>query len=64
MKIAVLKATETGESRVAATPDTIKKFVAAGANIEVEADAGAGSAISDAEYKAAGATIAKTANMP
>jgi len=61
MKIAVLKAMEAGESRVAATPDTIKKFVAAGADIAVEADAGAGSAISDAEYKAAGAAIAKTA---
>ena len=61
MKIAILKATEAGESRVAGTPDTVKKFVAAGASMEVEADAGAGSAISDAEYKAAGATIAKTA---
>jgi len=61
MKIAVLKATEAGESRVAATPETIKKFVTAGASITVEANAGAGSAISDAEYKAAGATIAKTA---
>ena len=61
MKISILKATEAGESRVAATPDTVKKFVAAGASMEVEAGAGAGSAISDAEYKAAGATIAKTA---
>jgi NAD(P) transhydrogenase subunit alpha len=61
MKIAILKAMEAGESRVAATPDTVKKFVAAGASVAVEAGAGAGSAISDAEYKAAGATIAKTA---
>jgi len=61
MKITVLKATEVGETRVTATPDTVKKFVAAGASMVVEAGAGAGSSISDAEYKAAGATIAKTA---
>ncbi len=61
MKIAVLKATEAGESRVAATPETVKKFIAGGASIDVESGAGAGSAISDAEYETAGATIAKTA---
>ena len=48
MKIAVLKAMEAGESRVAATPDTIKKFVAAGADIAVEADAGAGESMESA----------------
>ena len=61
MKITVLKETEAGEPRVAATPETVKKFVAAGASVAVEAGAGAGSAISDGEYKDAGATIAKTA---
>ncbi len=61
MKITVLKETEAGEPRVAASPETVKKFVAAGASVAVEAGAGAGSAISDGEYKDAGATIAKTA---
>ncbi len=61
MKIAVLKETEAGETRVAATPETVKKFLAAGASITVEAGAGAGSAISDGQYKDAGAAIAKTA---
>jgi NAD(P) transhydrogenase subunit alpha len=61
MKIAILKATQAGESRVAASPDTVKKFVAAGASVTVEAGAGAGSAISDAQYKDAGAVIAKSA---
>jgi NAD(P) transhydrogenase subunit alpha len=60
MKITILKAPEAGEPRVAATPETVKKFIAAGASIAVETGAGAGSAIADAEYKAAGATIAKT----
>jgi len=61
MKIAVLKESDAGESRVAATPETVKKFLAVGASITIEAGAGAGSAISDADYKAAGAAIAKTA---
>ena len=46
---------------VAATPETVKKFLAVGASITIEAGAGAGSAISDADYKDAGAAIAKTA---
>ncbi len=61
MKIAVLKESDAGESRVAATPETVKKFLAVGASITIEAGAGAGSAISDADYKDAGAAIAKTA---
>ncbi len=61
MKIAVLKATEAGETRVAATPESVRKFIGTGASVAVEAGAGSGSAISDAEYKTAGASIAKTA---
>ncbi|MCB1475829.1 MAG: Re/Si-specific NAD(P)(+) transhydrogenase subunit alpha [Rhodobiaceae bacterium] len=59
MKITVLKETDAGEPRVAATPETVKKFAALGATVTVEAGAGAGSSISDADYKDAGATIAK-----
>ena len=46
-----------GEKRVAATPDSIKKLLAAGATFDVESGAGSGSLITDAAYKAAGANI-------
>ncbi len=37
MKLAVLKETAEAERRVAATPETVKKFVALGAEVAVEA---------------------------
>ena len=58
MKIAVLKERRADEARVAATPETVKKFKGLGADIVVEAGAGAASHFSDADYTAAGATIA------
>ena len=61
MKIAVLKETAPGEKRVAATPETVKKFIALGAEIAVERGAGASSSIADADYEAAGATLADRA---
>jgi NAD(P) transhydrogenase subunit alpha len=57
VKIAVLKEQSEGERRVAATPETVKKFIALGASLAVEAGAGLCAAISDPEYAAAGATI-------
>lgn len=62
MKIAVPAETEKDEPRVAATPETVKKFIALGAEVSVQAGAGAASRTPDAEYKDAGATIAKTAD--
>ncbi|MGE0845176.1 MAG: Re/Si-specific NAD(P)(+) transhydrogenase subunit alpha [Flavobacteriaceae bacterium] len=59
MKIAVIKEAEAGEPRVAATPETVKKFAALGASVSVEAGAGAGSSIPDSEYKDAGAAVSK-----
>ncbi len=59
MKIAV--PAETGETRVAATPETVKKFIAIGATFAVQAGAGTRSLIPDADYQAAGATIAPDA---
>jgi NAD(P) transhydrogenase subunit alpha len=50
----------SAETRVAVTPDTVKKFVALGAVVTVEAGAGAGASLPDADYVAAGATIAPT----
>ena len=57
MKIAVLKESEAGERRVSATPETAKKFIGLGASVSVEAGAGEGASIADADYEAAGATI-------
>ncbi|MEL6371210.1 MAG: Re/Si-specific NAD(P)(+) transhydrogenase subunit alpha [Pseudomonadota bacterium] len=62
MKIAVLKETLAHEPRVAATPETVKKFAGLGAEVIVEADAGAKARIPDAEYRAAGATMAASAS--
>ena len=61
MKIAIPSETDGTETRVAATPETVKKFVGLGASVAVQAGAGAGSRITDAEYAAAGATIAPDA---
>jgi len=60
MKIAIPKETREFETRVAATPETVKKFTALGAEMVVQAGAGAGANIPDAAYEAAGAAIAKT----
>ena len=59
--IAVTKERRAGETRVAAVPETVKKLVAAGFAVTVEAGAGVAASYQDADYKAAGATIAKTA---
>ncbi len=58
MRIAVARETEAGEPRVAATPDTVKKYKALGADVVVARGAGIGSGILDADFEAAGATIA------
>ncbi|HEV2541304.1 MAG TPA: Re/Si-specific NAD(P)(+) transhydrogenase subunit alpha [Methylobacterium sp.] len=57
MKIAVLKEAAEGERRVAATPETVKKFIGLGASFAVEAGAGTSASISDADYEAAGAAV-------
>ena len=58
MRLAVLKERRAAETRVSATPDTVKKLIALGLTVAVEAGAGATAAISDAEFAAAGAEIA------
>ena len=55
MKIAVLKETAPGETRCAAIPETVKKFIGLGAEVAVETGAGASAGISDVEFEAAGA---------
>lgn len=61
MKIAVLKERAAGERRVAATPETVKKFAALGASVAVEEGAGAGASIPDEAYREAGAEVGAAA---
>lgn len=61
MKIAIVREIDAGEPRVAATPDTVKKFKALGAELAIEPGAGIKSGILDADYEAAGAAIAADA---
>ncbi len=61
MRIAVLTETQGGETRVAATPETVKKFIGLGASVTVEKGAGLASGVIDADFEAAGAAIAKSA---
>jgi len=67
MRIAVARENEPGERRVAATPETIKKFMALGAELAVEPGAGVASGILDGDFAAAGATVSidavKTADI-
>ena len=60
MRLAVLKERRAGESRVAATPETVKKLIGLGLSVAVEAGAGLASGFPDAEYAAAGAELAAT----
>ena len=57
MKIAIAKEIDTAESRVAGTPDTVKKFKALGADVAIEPGAGVKSGLLDADYEAAGAMV-------
>jgi len=63
MKIAIVKEQATGERRVAATPETVKKFKLLGAEVAVETGAGLTASISDADYLAAGAQVADRATI-
>jgi H+-translocating NAD(P) transhydrogenase subunit alpha len=58
MRIAVARETDAGEHRVSATPETVKKMRALGADVVVEPGAGTKSGIPDADFVAAGAAIA------
>jgi proton-translocating NAD(P)+ transhydrogenase subunit alpha len=61
MRIAVAREVDPAEDRVAATPETVKKMKALGAEVAVEPGAGVRSGIPDAEFAAAGATVAPDA---
>jgi H+-translocating NAD(P) transhydrogenase subunit alpha len=57
VKIAVAKETAVGETRVAASPETVKKFIALGASVAIETGAGISASVSDSEYEAMGASV-------
>ena len=57
MKIGIPKETRAQEQRVAATPETVKKYVAQGHSVAVEKGAGTRASFTDEQYTAAGATI-------
>jgi NAD(P) transhydrogenase subunit alpha len=63
VKIAVLKETAAGERRVAATPETVKKYIGLGASVAVEAGAGECASIASDDYVAAGATVGPRAEV-
>jgi H+-translocating NAD(P) transhydrogenase subunit alpha len=58
MKLAVLRERDPEEPRVAATPDTVKRFRGLGFEVSVESGAGVGSGLVDQEFEAAGAVVA------
>ena len=61
MRLAVLKERRDSESRVGATPETVKKLIALGLTVAIEAGAGDAAAMPDADFRAAGAEIASDA---
>jgi len=61
MKIAIAKEIDAAEPRVAATPDTVKKFKSLGIDIAIEPGAGLKSGLRDSDYEAMGATVSADA---
>jgi len=58
MKLAILKERRAGETRVAASPDTVKRYRGLGLDVAVETGAGAAARMPDVDYHTAGAVIA------
>lgn len=57
MRIAMVREREIGELRVAATPESVRQFVAAGFEVSIERGAGTAAGFPDDDYAAAGATV-------
>ncbi|NDC52102.1 MAG: alanine dehydrogenase, partial [Actinobacteria bacterium] len=62
MNIGVPKEIKNNEFRVAITPSGVRELTSRGHAVFIEASAGLGSAISDSDYEAVGATILKSAD--
>jgi NAD(P) transhydrogenase subunit alpha len=63
MRIGIPAETSAGETRVAATPETVKKLLTTGHKVSVQTGAGAGASIPDAEYQAVGVTLVSAADI-
>ncbi len=63
MRIGIPAETRAGETRVAATPETVKKMLATGHTVMVQQGAGAGASIPDAEFQAVGATLVSATEL-
>ncbi|MBN9604134.1 MAG: Re/Si-specific NAD(P)(+) transhydrogenase subunit alpha [Afipia felis] len=61
MKIAIAKEQDAAEPRVAATPDTVKKYKSLGIDVAIEPGAGIKSGLLDADFEAMGATVSADA---
>ena len=62
MHLGIPKESLPGETRVAATPETVKKFIAAGHQVTIAQGAGLGANFTDEAYSAVGAKIASQAD--
>ncbi len=56
-RIAITRESHAGETRVAATPESVKKLIALGFSVSVEAGAGLAAAYPDEDYAASGASL-------
>ena len=63
MRIGIPAETRAGETRVAATPETVKKMIATGHEVLVQTGAGALAHYPDAEFASAGAKLADAATL-
>lgn len=63
MRIAVPREKQPGEARVALVPESVKKLVAAGAEVGIETGAGVHAGFPDAEYQTAGASVMGRADL-
>ena len=63
MKIAIVRERADGETRVAATPETVTKLIALGGAVSIEKGAGEAARFPDADYEKAGATLGAVADV-
>jgi len=63
MQLGILKETTPGETRVSITPDTAKKLIKSGLKVTLERGAGIAAGFPDADYEAAGVTLADTTGV-
>ena len=63
MRIGVPLENKSGEFRVAATPETVKKYISAGHEVLVESNAGIAASVPDSAYQAVGASIGTSSDV-